>query len=76
MTDADGYGGLHDGDGDGVYHREPGDADDRVGNASGHHHGTALSGTQLNATGSVAGTLAYSPVSGTVLSAGSTRRCR
>jgi hypothetical protein len=33
-------------------------------------YGTALSGTQLNAVGSVPGTLTYSPVSGTVLSAG------
>ena len=33
-------------------------------------YGTALSATQLNATGSVAGTTVYSPVSGTVLSAG------
>ena len=33
-------------------------------------YGTALSATQLNATGSVAGTMAYSPVSGAVLSAG------
>jgi hypothetical protein len=33
-------------------------------------YGTALSGTQLNATASVAGTFAYSPATGTVLSAG------
>ena len=33
-------------------------------------YGTALSATQLNATGSVAGTMAYNPVAGTVLSAG------
>ncbi len=33
-------------------------------------YGTALSGTQLNATASVAGTIVYSPVSGTVLTAG------
>jgi hypothetical protein len=33
-------------------------------------YGTALSGTQLNATASVAGTFNYSPVSGTVLAAG------
>jgi hypothetical protein len=33
-------------------------------------YGTALSATQLNATSAVAGTFAYSPVSGTVLSAG------
>ncbi len=33
-------------------------------------YGTALSATQLNATASVAGTFAYSPVSGTVLTAG------
>jgi hypothetical protein len=32
--------------------------------------GTALSATQLNATASVAGTIAYSPASGTTLSAG------
>jgi hypothetical protein len=32
--------------------------------------GTALSATQLNATSSVAGTLAYAPAAGTVLSAG------
>ncbi|MGO4516884.1 beta strand repeat-containing protein [Terriglobus sp. 2YAB30_2] len=34
-------------------------------------YGTALSATQLNATGSVAGTFAYAPASGTVLGAGS-----
>jgi len=34
-------------------------------------YGTALSPTQLNATASVAGTFVYSPVSGTVLGAGS-----
>jgi len=33
-------------------------------------YGTALSATQLNATSTVAGTFKYSPVSGTVLSAG------
>jgi hypothetical protein len=33
-------------------------------------HGTALSGVQLNATGSVAGVLVYTPVSGTVLAVG------
>ncbi len=33
-------------------------------------YGTALSATQLNATSSVAGAFAYSPVSGTVLAAG------
>jgi RHS repeat-associated protein len=33
-------------------------------------YGTALSATQLNATASVAGTFAYSPASGTVLTAG------
>ncbi len=33
-------------------------------------HGTALSGTQLNATASVAGTFVYTPASGTVLNAG------
>ena len=33
-------------------------------------YGTALSSTQLDATGSVAGAMVYSPVSGTVLSAG------
>jgi hypothetical protein len=33
-------------------------------------YGTALSATQLNATGSVAGTIAYSPASGTTPSAG------
>ena len=33
-------------------------------------YGTALSGTQLNASGSVAGTLVYSPPAGTVLGAG------
>jgi hypothetical protein len=33
-------------------------------------YGTALSGTQLNATSTVAGTFAYSPAAGTVLSAG------
>ena len=34
-------------------------------------YGTALSGAQLNATASVAGTFAYSPTAGTVLGAGS-----
>lgn len=34
-------------------------------------YGTPLSGTQLNATASVPGTFTYSPVAGTVLSAGS-----
>jgi hypothetical protein len=34
-------------------------------------YGTPLSGTQLNATASVAGSLAYSPAAGTVLTAGS-----
>jgi hypothetical protein len=34
------------------------------------NYGTALSATQLNATGSVAGTIAYSPASGTTPSAG------
>jgi Tol biopolymer transport system component len=34
-------------------------------------YGTALSGTQLNATASAAGTIAYSPAAGTVLSVGS-----
>ena len=33
-------------------------------------YGTALSGAQLNATGSVAGTMAYSPAAGAVLDAG------
>ena len=33
-------------------------------------YGTALSGTQLNATASVPGGLVYSPLAGTVLSAG------
>src|SRR6185436_1094909 len=33
-------------------------------------YGTALGGTQLNATASVAGTFVYSPASGTVLNAG------
>ena len=36
-------------------------------------YGTTLSSTQLNATGSVAGTMAYSPVSGTVLSIGASQ---
>ena len=39
-------------------------------------YGTALSATQLNATGSVSGTMAYSPASGTVLSAAAARHCR
>lgn len=34
-------------------------------------YGTALSGTQLNATASVAGSFVYTPAAGTVLSAGS-----
>ena len=33
-------------------------------------YGTALSGTQLDATGSVPGTFTYNPVAGTVLDAG------
>ncbi|MDP2208241.1 MAG: MBG domain-containing protein, partial [Bacteroidota bacterium] len=33
-------------------------------------YGTALSGTQLNATASVAGSFVYSPIAGTVLNAG------
>ncbi len=36
-------------------------------------YGTALSGTQLNATGSVAGTMAYGPVAGTMLCAGASQ---
>lgn len=36
-------------------------------------YGTALSGAQLNATASVAGTFAYSPVAGTVLGVGSNK---
>ena len=36
-------------------------------------YGVALSATQLNATGSVSGTMAYCPVSGTVLSAGASQ---
>jgi hypothetical protein len=39
-------------------------------NPPGITYGTALSGTQLNASGSVAGTLVYSPAAGTVLGAG------
>src|SRR5439155_19956597 len=34
-------------------------------------YGTALSGTQLNATASVAGSFVYTPAAGTVLNAGS-----
>ena len=37
-------------------------------------YGTALGGTQLDATASVAGTFAYAPASGTVLKAGNGRR--
>src|SRR6185503_2775822 len=38
-------------------------------------YGTALSGTQLNASaGNVAGTFAYSPPAGTILNAGSNQR--
>ncbi len=33
-------------------------------------YGTALSGTQLNATASVPGTFVYTPAAGTVLTAG------
>src|SRR5207247_7061070 len=33
-------------------------------------YGTALGGTQLNATGSVAGTFVYTPAAGTVLNGG------
>ena len=36
-------------------------------------YGTALNETQLNATGSVSGMLAYSPVSGTMLNAGASQ---
>ena len=39
-------------------------------NPAGIAHGTALSSTQLDATASVAGTFAYSPAAGTVLSSG------
>lgn len=39
-------------------------------NPSGITYGTALSGTQLNATADVAGVLTYTPPSGTVLNAG------
>jgi PKD repeat protein len=39
-------------------------------NPSNITYGTALSGTQLNAVGSVPGTMTYNPVSGTVLGAG------
>src|SRR5206468_3568263 len=39
-------------------------------NAADINDGTALSGTQLNATASVAGSFVYTPASGTVLSAG------
>src|SRR5205823_9085 len=36
-------------------------------------YGTALGGTQLNATASVAGTFVYTPAAGTVLSAGNSQ---
>jgi len=36
-------------------------------------YGTALSGTQLNATASVPGTFVYTPAAGTVLNAGATQ---
>ena len=39
-------------------------------------YGTALSGTQLDATASVPGTFVYSPAANTVLNAGANRRCR
>jgi len=39
-------------------------------NPAGIAYGTALSGTQLNATGSVAGSMVYTPASGTVLNVG------
>ena len=39
-------------------------------NPAGITYGTALSGTQLNATASVPGTFAYTPAAGTVLNAG------
>ena len=39
-------------------------------NPAGITYGTALSGTQLNATASVAGSFVYNPLSGTVLNAG------
>jgi len=39
-------------------------------------YGTALTGTQLNATANVPGTLTYLPVSGTVLSAGSNQNLK
>ena len=39
-------------------------------------YGTALSGTQLDATANVPGTFAYTPASGTVLTPAITRRSR
>jgi hypothetical protein len=42
-------------------------------NPAGITYGTALSGTQLNATADVPGTFVYSPASGAILNAGS--RC-
>ena len=39
-------------------------------NPTGISYGTALSGTQLDATASVAGTLTYTPAAGTILNAG------
>ncbi len=42
-------------------------------NPSDINYGTALSGTQLNATASTAGSFAYSPASGVVLGAGNTQ---
>ena len=47
-----------------------GDADDHLADAGGITYGTALSATQLNATGRVPGTFVYTPASGTVLNAG------
>jgi len=42
-----------------------------LGHSQRHHLRQALSGTQLNATASVAGSLVYTPAAGTVLGAGS-----
>ena len=47
-----------------------GHADDHLAHPGGITYGTALGGTQLDATASVAGTFAYTPGSGTVLAAG------
>ena len=73
---ADGYGGLYDGDGDSAISVNRATPTITWSPPAAITYGTALSATQLNATGSVAGTLAYSPVAGAVLTRVPARHCR